>query len=129
MGTQAEHANIIETINFLIERYPKAFSLDRSGIRPLKDGILDDLVADLGSEAFRPPMRRALAYYKTRLHYLRKVISGKNYRDLRGNRCGLVTPEAKERAAKVRDEIIAKRRADRVQAEMAEVWQHCHEDG
>lgn len=124
MGTQAQHEHIIETIDFLIQRYPKAFSRDRSGIRPLKDDILDDLVADLGSEAFRQPMRRALAYYKTRLHYLRKVVSGKNYRDLHGNRCGLVTPEHKERAAAARDRILEKMRQERIKDQMEEVWKH-----
>ncbi len=109
MGTHAEHERTIQTLDLLCQRYPKAFSYQRSEIRPLKPGIIDDLVADLGSEEFRRPVKRALAYYQSRLHYLSKVVSGKNYRDMHGNRCGLVDPETKVCAQHKLDCINAQR--------------------
>jgi sRNA-binding protein len=110
MGTRAQLERIHETLDFLRRRFPKAFSRHLSEIRPLKPGILDDIVAELGAEEFRQPVKHALAYYQVRIHYLSKVVSGKWYRDLYGNRCGLVPLEAKENAARKRDNIMANNR-------------------
>lgn len=104
--TMKEQNHITETVDFLCQRFPSAFSHARSGIRPLKPNILDDVVSSLGSEAFRQPVKRALAFYQTRIHYLKKVTSGKWYRDLSGNRISIIPQEDKEHAQKKLDSIL-----------------------
>lgn len=75
MGTRVQVQRIHETLDFLHQRFQKSFSRQRSEIRPLKPGILDDIVTELGAEEFRQPVKQALAYYQVRIHYLSKVAS------------------------------------------------------
>lgn len=110
MGTNAQLERIHATLDFLRQRFPEAFSRKRGEIRPLKPNILDDIVTELGAEEFRQPVKHALAYYKVRIHYLSKVMSGKWYRDLHGNRCGQIPPEAKASATRKHDNILANNR-------------------
>ena len=84
--------------SLLVERFPDAFPEDYDAIRPLKTGILADLVARLPDV---PPsrLRRALANHTGRDGYLLALVHGRGDRryDLDGNPVGTVTPE--ERAA------------------------------
>lgn len=114
MSTKSELERARAAIDFLCERFPSAFSLRRGGIRPLKPEILDDIVSELGAEEFRAPMKMALAYYRTREHYLRKTISGKWYRDLHGNRINLI-PEEDKNSAERKLQIIQSKKRPRAQ--------------
>lgn len=99
MSSNSEHARTREALDFLCQRFPKAFSYKRSEVRPLKPDIIEDIVSALGAEEFRMPMKRALAYYQARPHYLKKLSSGKWYRDLDGIRVELVPDDVKKSAA------------------------------
>ncbi|HAW2021074.1 TPA: hypothetical protein JLO16_001026 [Escherichia coli] len=111
MSTSLKHKQMMEeVIVFLCSRFPKAFSQERSGIRPLKKDILEDIIHELGHDGFRYPVRRALIYYQTRQHYLLKIIRGKWQRDLYGNRIALITQCEKDYAQKKLDNIIASKR-------------------
>lgn len=113
MGSKVGRERDLAAIDFLIEKFPKAFSKQRSGIRPLKPDILDDIVRELGAEEFRPAMKRALAFYQVRQHYLKKVVSGKWYRDLHGNRTSQIPPSAKEHAAVKLEKVKESRKRNR----------------
>lgn len=116
MSRRDGNDRIFETLRFLHARFPKAFSRKRGEIRPLKPGILDDVVAELGAEAFREPVKLALSFYTTRLHYLSKVVSGKWYRDLHGHRFGIIPEEAKAEAQRKHHNIMANNRPAHVRS-------------
>jgi len=119
MSTSQKHKQMMkDVIDFLCCRFPKAFSQERSGIRPLKNDILEDIIHELGHESFRYPVRRALIYYQTRQHYLLKVILGKWRRDLYGNRVALITQYEKDFAQKKLDNIIALKRLKKTRSQL-----------
>ena len=85
----------------LMDRFPHAFPQDYDAIRPLKVGILADVIARLpGCDPVL--LRRALANHTRRDGYLLALIHGRGDRryDLDGQPVGHVTPE--ERAEAVR---------------------------
>ena len=74
----------------LAARYPKAFSLNPIGVRPLKHGIFSDIIADLQPQGIEVRhLRTAFLYYVHSPAYLMAVALGKQRRDLRGWRMGI----------------------------------------
>ncbi|ECC8734472.1 hypothetical protein E1L19_01205 [Salmonella enterica subsp. enterica] len=119
MSTSQKHKQMMdEVIDFLCFRFPKAFSRERSGIRPLKNDIFEDIIHELGHDSFRYPVRRALIYYQARPHYLLKVILGKWRRDLYGNRVALITQCEKDFAQKKLDNIITSKRLKNTRSQL-----------
>ena len=106
----------VNTIHaILIDRFPLAFPKDYDAIRPLKVGILADVIArapDLDPVL----LRRALANHAQRDGYLLALIHGRgDHRyDLDGHPVGTVTPEERE-AAQKRLDASTKRGQDRAE--------------
>lgn len=95
--------NTLSTIiRTLAKHYPKTFNLSPALVRPLKDGILEDIVSEFG-ETVRKPTRRALMYYKHWPSYLIAVSMGKKRRDLSGNKVQRIPIEEREKA---REELL-----------------------
>lgn len=82
----------------LCELYPKAFSRNPATIRPLKIGILGDLVSERG-ETFRKPFKPVIGQYQHWPDYLFAVSYGKRRRDLHGNKADAITLGERQKAA------------------------------
>ncbi|MDF1646339.1 MAG: ProQ/FinO family protein [Legionellaceae bacterium] len=87
----------LKIINWLIEYFPAAFFRKTRYIKPLKIGILEDILA-FHQQLDTPPfnkkiLRDALTYYCTSPAYLSAQKEGKERIDLFGNEMGLVTSE------------------------------------
>jgi sRNA-binding protein len=92
----------VNTIHAILrDRFPRAFPRDYDAIRPLKTGILADVIARM--PGFDPGvLRRALANHTSRDGYLLALIHGRGDRryDLDGQPVGTVTPEERAEAQK-----------------------------
>ncbi|PNE59652.1 hypothetical protein A8H39_00440 [Paraburkholderia fungorum] len=86
-------------IEGLATRYPNAFSADPARVRPLKAGIVDDILADLRTPGVTRDVAQAVAFYQCTFAYLKAVAFVLRRRDLSGNRVELVT-ESDRLAAK-----------------------------
>ena len=111
--TDKRAVNTIHAI--LMDRFPLAFPQDYDAIRPLKVGILADVIARM--PGFDPVLlRRALANHTRRDGYLLALLHGRGDRryDLDGQPVGIVTPEERAEALK-RLEASAKRGQDKAE--------------
>ena len=104
----------------LMDRFPHAFPHDYDAIRPLKVGILADVIERM-PDLDPVLLRRALANHTRRDGYLLALIHGRGDRryDLDGQPVGSVTPE--ERAEALR---LLEASTQRVQAKAARVREH-----
>lgn len=104
----------------LMDRFPLAFPQDYDAIRPLKVGILADVIERL--PGIDPGLlRRALANHTSRDGYLLALIHGRGDRryDLDGQPAGIVTPEER---AEAQQRLEAS--TQRGQTKAARVWVH-----
>ena len=121
MSQTDKHAvNAIHAI--LRERFPLAFPQHYDDLRPLKIGILADLIARL--PGFDPTaLRRALANHTSRDGYLLALLHGRGDRryDLDGQPAGTVTVEERTAAAQrlVASQQRQQAKAERVRAHQA----------
>ena len=106
--------------NLLVETFPNCFSPKRTPKRPLKIGIIHDIIAAL-PETGVIRLRFALADYTGGPTYLENVIAGAERIDLQGNPCGVVTePEAAHAAERLKGIVAFRRRgANQQQVEEA----------
>ncbi|ABO60275.1 ProQ/FinO family protein (plasmid) [Burkholderia vietnamiensis] len=86
---------IKSTRRALKERYPAVFG---GKWRPLCVGVVDMLVADMGADAPRRDLHRAIAARAGKLEYLTAVAGGGPRYDLQGNERGHVTAHEQEYA-------------------------------
>ena len=77
----------------LQERFPSAFPADPSACRPLKVGIREDIISEMGGEFELQVIHVALAKHTGRRGYLRALARGGVRIDLTGQASGEVTPE------------------------------------
>lgn len=89
-----------EIIEALVSQFPAAFSADREGVRPLKVGIFEDVVARTNEKYNKNALQNAVRYYCHSGHYLKAIISRKNRVDLDGADCGAVSASDVEQAKK-----------------------------
>lgn len=87
----------IKLIDWLIENFPAAFFKKARNVKPLKVGILDDIL-DFYRGLSKPPfskrlLRTALAYYCSSPAYLSAQKNGAARVDLYGNEIEVVTAE------------------------------------
>lgn len=85
----------------LCERWPKAFVLNAYSRKPLKLGIHDDLLQQLGDTVDSRHLGWALRFYVTHVGYMQRLRADAVRVDLDGNPCGSVTAE-QARDAKAR---------------------------
>lgn len=104
----------------LVALWPVLFSLESP--RPLKVGILDDLMHDIAARGIsfgQGALRATLARYaRTRRYYSALIAGGARY-DLKDQPCGEVTPQQQEHAAKLLEAMKNRqqeRRADKEKA-------------
>jgi ProP effector len=85
------------TVAMLCQRWPQSFDLKNR--RPLKIGIVHDLVRELGDAVLRPELKGALNAYCGHTGYLSGLRAGTPRLDLDGNAVGIVSDEDELRAA------------------------------
>ncbi|HID4045781.1 TPA: ProQ/FINO family protein [Pluralibacter gergoviae] len=86
----------------LIDYWPQLFSLDAP--RPLKVGILDDLITAIAAGGITfgtGSLKAALAAYTRRTQYQEALAAGGRRFDLAGQSCGEVTAEQQQAAAEL----------------------------
>ena len=95
MGTILQACNTVKPpqsiIEFLASRYPNTFYVYERRRKPLKVGIYDDIVADLGDTIPKSDLARALRSYTGNSYYLTAFKEGAARRDLNGIAVGTVT--------------------------------------
>lgn len=98
--SKTDHRAVKTLHGLLQERFPQAFPKNYDDLRPLKTGILADLIARL--PGFDPTaLRRTLANHASRDGYLLALLHGRGDRryDLDGQPAGTVTVEERVTAA------------------------------
>lgn len=79
-------------MNWLLENYPNSFDLRNR--RPLKDNILDDVIAKAQpNQPSIEALHNAFAYYSEWGSYLNALQEGATCFDLAGNPCGEVSKQ------------------------------------
>lgn len=113
--SKSDHRAIQTLHNRLQERFPLAFPKHYDDLRPLKLGILTDVIEQL-PDVDPTALRRALANHTSRDGYLLALIHGRGDRryDLNGQPTGIVTPEERAEAQK-RLDASTKRGQDRAE--------------
>ncbi len=113
--SKSDHRAIQALHGRLQERFPLAFPKHYDDLRPLKIGILTDVIARL-PDADPTALRRVLANHTSRDGYLLALIHGRGDRryDLNGQPTGIVTPEERAEAQK-RLDASTKRGQDRAE--------------
>lgn len=82
-------------LNLLAERLPALFGDEP---RPLKRGIYEDLLAELGEAASPDELKAALAQHTRTTRYLNAIASGQPRRDLKGEAVEKVAPDQRHHA-------------------------------
>lgn len=80
--------------------WPELFDLDNP--KPLKVGLLDDLMQDIAARSLTigaGVLKAAIASYTRRIRYKKALAAGGARYDLNGQPCGEVTPEQQQEAA------------------------------
>jgi ProP effector len=105
-----------EVLDFLIERFPKCFfPYNSESVRPIKIGILEDIVARLGDEISpeskysKTAIRQGIKVYASSLAYFDSCKVGARRVDLDGNECDEPISEEQEKYAQERREAVKKR--------------------
>ena len=113
--SKSDHRAIQTLHGRLQERFPLAFPKHYDDLRPLKLGILTDVIEQL-PDVDPTALRRALANHTSRDGYLLALIHGRGDRryDLNGQPTGIVTPEERAEAQK-RLDASTKRGQDRAE--------------
>ncbi|KTC97333.1 ProQ [Legionella geestiana] len=100
----------VDALSWLAARFPEAFD-NTSRIRPLKQGIMEDILATVADEAeaagiSKSKLREAVVVFTRRVDYLTCLKAREMRIDLQGSPAGLVTEEEAERAAvKIRKRV------------------------
>ena len=101
---------IQNNINQLCKHFPALFNVNEP--KPLKLGILDDIITSGLVEISRIACRKALGAYTSSTHYLKAVIDNTSRYDLAGNACETIAEEHKTYAKnrlQLKAKIAAKR--------------------
>ncbi|MCC5791186.1 MAG: ProQ/FinO family protein [Legionellaceae bacterium] len=99
----------LQALAWLAKQFPEAFCNERR-IRPLKIGIMDDVIAYAEEAAAhgisRSKLREAVVVFTRRVDYLTCLKAREMRVDLHGNPCGNVSEDDAERAAgKIRKRV------------------------
>jgi ProP effector len=84
-------AQVDLTIELLCREFPACFVQFERRRRPLKIGIVDDILARLGDQVDRQQLGPALRYYVSNLHYRMALQPGVPRIDLDGHASGTVS--------------------------------------
>ena len=106
-----------EIVAYLAEKFPECFKTTDAEIRPLKLGILDDIVNALKDDHkySKTAIRHGIQLYTKSWVYLERCKENAARVDLDGNDAGIVSAEHAEYAVKKLEEskkIFAEKRAD-----------------
>jgi|SRR6516225_5743445 ProP effector len=83
----------LELIGVLAERFPACFAVNPSYRRPLKLGIHNDILAQLGETITPRGLSDALRIYVGNIKYLKALVAGADRVDLNGMPVGTVSAE------------------------------------
>ncbi|ECF6043876.1 proQ/FINO family protein [Salmonella enterica subsp. salamae] len=93
----------LKRIRTLTDLWPLLFDMDNP--KPLKQGILDDILRDIAGRGLslgKGAARAAVAGYVRRIRYKKALASGGARYDLNGQPCGEVTPEQQTAAGELK---------------------------
>tara|TARA_R110002167_G_scaffold158015_1_gene353155 strand:- start:3003 stop:3407 length:405 start_codon:yes stop_codon:yes gene_type:complete len=93
--------NLKKSIGETSTKFPNCFTTDRDKMKPLKIGILEDLVETFPHKT-KTHIRRMLRLYTSNPHYLNALLSHSHRFNLHGNMSGEVSDAQKEIAKKLR---------------------------
>jgi sRNA-binding protein len=97
LSREAKRQAARTTVAMLSQRWPKCF--DPKNRRPLKIGIAQDLLSELGDAVPRSELKDALNLYCGDVGYLSTLRAGTSRLDLHGNEVGIVSRDDELRAA------------------------------
>lgn len=94
---KSEKSQKLRILDWLIETFPAAFFKKSSDVKPLKIGILEDII-EFYQRLDSPPfskkcLRLALNYYSASPYYLKSQIEGAARIDLSGNEVDYVSSQ------------------------------------
>lgn len=109
MENPQKFSNSKEVISFLVETFPKCFSL-QGDAKPLKIGIFQDLASRLSEEqrVSKTLLRSSLRHYTNSWRYLHSVKEGQHRVDLDGNNDAQIEKEHADHAKMQLEESKAK---------------------
>ncbi|ECA2717289.1 proQ/FINO family protein [Salmonella enterica subsp. enterica serovar Braenderup] len=90
----------VKNMRRVLELWPELFDLDNP--KPLKVGVLDDLMQDISNRNLTigaGVLKAAIASYTRRIRYQKALAAGGARYDLNGQPYGEVTPEQQQKAA------------------------------
>lgn len=109
-----------EVLDYLTEKFPKCFfAYNSENVRPIKIGILEDIVARLGDEISpegkysKTAIRQGIKVYASSLAYLDACKVGAVRVDLDGNECDGPITEEQEKYAQEKKESVKKKISER----------------
>lgn len=92
----------VKNMRRVLALWPELFDLDNP--KPLKVGVLDDLMRDISARNLTigaGVLKAAIASYTRRMRYQKALAAGGVRHDLNGQPCGEITPEQQQEAADV----------------------------
>ncbi|EHL8229097.1 ProQ/FinO family protein [Salmonella enterica] len=90
----------VKNMRRVLALWPELFDLDNP--KPLKVGVLDDLMQDISARNLiigAGVLKAAIASYTRRIRYKKALAAGGARHDLNRQPCGEVTPEQQQKAA------------------------------
>ncbi|EAA7986692.1 prop effector [Salmonella enterica] len=99
-GTNRRQWKNFKHMRRVLASWPELFDLDN--LKPLKVGVLDDLLQDVTARNLTigaGGLKAAIASYTRRIRYQKALAAGGARHDLNGQLCGEITPEQQHEAA------------------------------
>ncbi|EKQ0890735.1 ProQ/FinO family protein [Salmonella enterica] len=100
----------VKNMRRVLAFWPELFDLNNP--KPLKVGILDDLMQDISARNLTigaGVLKAAIASYTRRIRYQKALAAGGMRYDLNGQSCGEITPEQQQEASDALKEVKVQR--------------------
>ncbi len=101
---------LLEAVNWLNTTYPNCFN--RAAPKPLKIGILNDIISEGYWQYSKGFLRKTLGFYTGSALYQNSILENKNRYSLNGKEVGEITDEDRE-AVVTRIKILNERKKDK----------------
>lgn len=113
-----------QIMDYLFKKYPNCFIAEGEA-KPLKVGIFQDLIQDVGNDHFsKTQLRQALRMYTSNLRYLYGCREGAERVDLEGNSVGTLEKEhvdhAQQRIKQIKEKL-ALNKAEKVNKKVSSI--------
>ncbi len=101
---------LLEAVNWLITTYPNCFN--RAAPKPLKIGILNDIISEGYWQYSKGFLRKTLGFYTGSALYQNSILENNNRYSLSGEEVGEITDEDRE-AVVTRIKLLNERKKDK----------------